>query len=271
MAGAVYIETLRRNWRQLVYWGIGLAIYSMYGFLMMPPTSEDMQSYVDLVDGLDSGMMRAVGIEDAAIFGTPEGFIGYTFFGYLLIILAVYAIIAGLNITASEEDSGIMDMFMGLPVPRWRVVMEKMLAHTTVVIGMLSMSFIGLLVGDAIAPQEVDVSATRYLEGVINVVPGTLLILAFTAFVATVARRRSAATFIAGGFVVISYLVDAIGRAADSDVADVVRELSIFSHYNGTTVLAEGLAVASVVGMFGLAVLLAAGAVTFFQRRDLAV
>jgi len=270
MYGSVFFETLRRHWKQILYWGGGLGLYALLGFALMPSTPEGLAEYENLTEALDPSLLRAFGI-DPGMLASPEGFIGYSFFGYTLLIMSVFAVLAGLNITANDEDAGIMDVFLSLPIPRWQIVAEKLMAYIVIVFGIMALVFAGLLIGDQIAMQDVNISTGAYLEGVFNVIPGTLLVIAFTAFVATVVKRRGLALAIAGGFVVVSYVLDAMGRAAGGDVADFIREFSIFAHYDGTTILTQGVVIGSVVLLLVIALALGAGAVTFFQRRDVAV
>lgn len=267
----VFFEVLRRSWRQIIYWGLGLIIWAFYPFFMIPNTEDGLQQYVDLLDELDPAMLSAVGIADAASLGTPEGFVGYAFFGYILLVMSVFAVIAGLNVSAVEEESGTMDLVLSLPIPRWQVIAEKLAAYIVMIVGISLLGFIGLLTGNALAPVEVDVSFGRYLEGAFNIIPGSVLILTFTTFVGTLVRRRATAAAIAGGFVVASFLLDAVAKAANSDAADAVSQLSVFAHYNGTQVLVNGLAWGSVIALFIVAALLSTGAVTLFQRRDIAI
>ncbi|NJL57177.1 hypothetical protein HC928_20100 [bacterium] len=83
-------------------------IWALYPFFMIPTSDDGLDAYVDLLEDLPEGLLSAVGIADAATLGTPEGLVGYAFFGYLLLIMSVFAVIAGLNVSANEEDRGIM-------------------------------------------------------------------------------------------------------------------------------------------------------------------
>ena len=200
----------------------------------------------NLVETMDANLLRAFGIDGAASLSTPEGFVGYAYFGYALLILAIFAVIAGLNITSSEEDSGIMDMVLALPIARWKIVVEKILAYSVMIVGITAFGFIGLLAGNQMASADLRVDTMALVEGSFNIVPGTLLILTLTAFVGTLVRRRIVATSIAGGFVAFSFLLDAVGKAANSDVADSIRQISVFAHYDGSNILLNGLAWGSI-------------------------
>src|SRR6266496_498349 len=106
MNGVVFIETLRRGWRGMFYWGLGFAIYAMM-IVMVVQDANMLKQYGEITKTIPPALMQLLG-GDAASLATPEGFLAYGFFGYLLLIFAVYAILSGLNITANDEDAGIM-------------------------------------------------------------------------------------------------------------------------------------------------------------------
>jgi putative exporter of polyketide antibiotics len=72
-------------------------------------------------------------------------------------------------------------------------------------------------------------------------------------------------------FVVGSYFVDFLGGAASGSLADALRALSFFSYYDATTVMQTGLNWGSVALLLGVTAALVAGALWFFQRRDVGV
>ncbi|NJL57178.1 hypothetical protein HC928_20105 [bacterium] len=111
----------------------------------------------------------------------------------------------------------------------------------------------------------------RYFAGVLNILPGTLMLLAFTAFVGTLVRRRSTAMAIAGVYVVAAYLLEAVANTGDSQVMEVLRQFSVFAHYQGNTVLQTGLIAGDVLLLLATTLLLGLGANWLFQRRDIAV
>lgn len=275
MTGAVFTETLRRKWRQMVYWGVGIGVYAFYPFLMLPSDAKEraevFQGYIDLMEKFDNSMLRALGVEDAAFLGSPEGFIGYGFFGFMLLVLAIYVVLAGLNVTANDEDSGALDVLLSLPVARWRIVLETTLAYGVMSVGISLVAFAGLMTGNVLAPIGIEVGTRRLLEGVLNFIPGAIFFLAFTVFVGALVRRRSTAATIAGVFVVASYLIDSIARAANTPAAESIRKFSVFAYYNGATVLKTGLIWHDVLLLLGMSVVLVAVAMFLFQRRDIAV
>ena len=127
MSGTIFMETLRHNWRIALYWGLGIGGYAVLIILLIPSV-DVLKQYADLVANMPAGMLKMFGAADASSLGTPEGFLGFGFFTYTVLMLAVYAVVAGLGVTANEEDQGILDVVLSLPVPRWRIIVERLAA-----------------------------------------------------------------------------------------------------------------------------------------------
>src|SRR3954462_8982906 len=107
MAGAVFLETLRRGWRGMLYWGIGMGVYGGFIILALPDVNALKQA-ADLIASMPAFIVKMVGGDDAAFMTTPQGFLATKFFLFAPIMLGIYAINAGLNVTSNEEDRGIM-------------------------------------------------------------------------------------------------------------------------------------------------------------------
>jgi ABC-2 type transport system permease protein len=208
------------------------------------------------------------GGEDAVSMATPAGFLNLIFFSYALLILAVYAVMAGLNITANEEDSKIMDVLLSLPVPRRRLVLEKYLAYTVIIIGIVLLTFAGLWVGLNASPA-LSIDQGRLLETTLNLLPSTLLVLAMTVLLTSLMRRKNAAAAIATVVIVGSYFVDSIGRQASASFANTLRFISFYNYYDSTTVIRHGLNWDNVLVLVVATVVLVAGGMWLFQRRNI--
>lgn len=270
MSGTIFTETLRRNWRQILYWGLSLAVLGLYIAVVIPDV-DALKQYAAVASNMPPALLQMFGMEDAASLATPEGFITFGFFGYTLLILAVYAVIAGLGVTANDEDAGILDVVLSLPVPRWRVVLEKLAAYMLVMIAIIGVSFLGLLAGTQTSPLLREVNMGRLVEGTLNMIPSSLLMIAFTTFVTAVLRRKSTATAVAATFIIASYFVDFLGAAASESALSSVRVLSFFSYYDAQSVVTNGLNLGNAGLLLAVTALLVVGSVWAFQRRDVGV
>ena len=267
MAGTVFAEILRRHWRQVLYWGLGIAVLIVY-VLVVTADSEVLAGYAEMVAKFPPALMEMFGL-DAETVGTIEGFLAFGVFTYSAIILAVYAIIAGLSITANEEDAGILDVVLSLPLPRWRVVLEKLAAYSVILLGIVA-------IGCAVAvlrlqASEYQLDMGNLVQSFLNLVPITMLIMAFTAFVASLVRGRNTAAAIAAVFVIASYLIDSLGGMLGGQLAETLSRFSVFYYLDAEAVLRSGLVWTHVVGLLAVTGLLAAGSVWAFERRDVGI
>lgn len=270
MRGVIFLETLRRSWRQILYWGLGLMIWASFPFTVAPD-EEALAGYAELIEEMPPALVSAFGLGDAGSLGTVEGFVGYSYFGYLLLIMSVFAVIAGLNVSANEEEGGMLDVMLALPLPRWRVIVEKVAAYSLMAGGIVGVGFLGLLLGDALLLPDYDVEPGRYLVGSLGVLPGTLFVLMMTAFLGTVLRRRATTMAAAGGLVAGLFMFDMVGRAAQSDAMDTLRQVSYFAHYTGAEVLRDGMTVGGLLAVLLVAVALFVASIVTFQRREIAL
>ncbi len=268
MSGVVFVETLRRHWIAMVCWAIGIALMAAY-IIVIIPDMPTLQSYTKLVQGMPSALLGALGVSDAAQMATPAGFLGYGFFGWVMLVLAAYGVIYGLDITSNDEERGTMDVVLSLPIPRWRIVIEKFLAYTVAIVVIVLVSLVTLLWGISRSALMTSISASQVIQSSFNFIPATLLVMAFTAIVATLVRRRGLAIAIAAVFVVASWLIDTIGRAAPS--TDGLRAFSFLKYYDSQGVIANGLVAVNVIGLLVVALILLGGTIWAFNRRDISV
>lgn len=267
MNGVVFIETLWRGWRGALYWGVGFALYAL-ALMFIVQDANILKQYGEIAKAFPPALLQLFG-GDATSLATPEGFLGYGFFGYMLLIFAVYSILSGLNITANEEDQGILDLVLSLPLPRWRMIVEKFMAYTLLSVVIIALAFVGLIAGTPFSALKID--SGKLLQATFNMLPSALLMLAFTTFAAALFRSKGVATVVAALFVVGSYFLNFLGEAASSSLFEQARRLSFFSYYDHNGVILHGLAWGNVVLLLAGSAALVAGSLWFFQRRDVGI
>jgi ABC-2 type transport system permease protein len=267
MTGTVFMNTLRRNWRSALYWGIGVAMLGLYVIVVIPDI-DVLEQYAGLINNMPPVLLNALGITDTAQIATPEGFLAVGFFGYIMLVLAAYGVIAGLNVTANDEDRGTLDLVLSLPIPRWRVILERFLAFALIIVFILALTGVSMVVV-AQVNNGIAFDTGKIAAGVFNMLPGALMVLAFTTFAGALLHSRGTAAGIAAGFVVLSYFIDFIGNAASETAAATLRVLSFFRYYDGGHIMSTGLQWGNILVLLVAAVVLVVGSVWFFERRDI--
>ena len=269
MTGSVFIQVMRRSWWPILLWGGSAAVLAFFVVIIIP--SVDMlNKMADLWKSFPPQLLEMFGGEDVKFLVTPEGYLSVNLFSWILLLFAAYAIVAGLGVTANEEEQGTMDVLVSLPIPRWRILLEKVLAYSLIVIAMIVLTWLGLVIGVAVTPAMA-FNPARLAESTFNMIPGTLFILAFTVLMGTLFRRRNTAASVAAAYLIFGYFVDLLGRAAKGSFMDKLRALSFYTYHDNPTVMMNGLVWGNVIGLLVVAVVMVVIAAWVFEQRDVGV
>ncbi|NOG48178.1 MAG: hypothetical protein HND48_01075 [Chloroflexi bacterium] len=68
-----------------------------------------------MFEAMPKVLLQAFGLTDVRVLATPEGFVGLAYFTYAAIVMAIYAVSAGMSITANDEENGIDEYGAGPP------------------------------------------------------------------------------------------------------------------------------------------------------------
>lgn len=266
MTGVVFFETLRRNRRGTLIWGIGVALIVAAQIAVLPDV-DALKQFAKLVESMPF-IVQMIGVgEDTAFLATPEGFLAGKFFSFALILFAVYALMAGLNVSANEEDRGTLDVVLSLPIPRWRLMVERLAAYAVMTAIILLIVMIGII-GTLAAVPTVPVDALKVIAATVNILPGTLLVLAFTTLAGVWLRTRGQAVAAAAIFIIGSYFIDFIGGMASGTLFEVLRVGSFFRYYDSAGVMKNGLQWGGFLLLLAAAAVCTGAAVWCFERRD---
>ena len=67
-----------------------------------------------------------------------------------------------------------------------------------------------------------------------------VFVMAVTMFIAVIVRRRQVALGLITAFVIVSYMLQTIGTAAEDTVAESVGSVSFLTYYNAGDILSQG-------------------------------
>ncbi len=270
MTGVLFIEQLKQSWRQIFYWGIGLALLTFY-ITAVIEDPEVINQYSALLQSFPPAMLSAFGLSDAALLTTAEGFIAFAGFTYGGLALAVFAVLAGLNITANDEDSGMMNIILALPTPRWQVIIERFLAYTLILCCIVALLFVGIIAGSSFFNVELNIGTM--ILGSINLIPATLTIMAITTLIGSLFSNKLIVTSLAAGFVMVSYVLNIIAGAINTTEAPIaawIGRVSVFKYLDSEgVVLNQALNGGNITLLLGLALIAIVISLYAFENRDI--
>ncbi len=266
MTGTTISNVLRTSWKQILYWGLGLGVLGFY-IVFIGSDTGIVQGYADLFESLPPALLQAFGASGTEMLSTPEGWIVAIFVSEAGLFLSAFAVMAGANITANEEQSGIMDVVLSLPISRGAYLLERWIGYAIIALGILLLCAGMTLL--AIGAFNVDADSGEILASILNLYPGILLVMAVTSLLTALIRRRAVALALAAVFVVASYVFNIIGGMASGGIAELMQQLSFFNYLNGEAIVMGNYEPAGTIGLLIATVIGIALSVQMFSRRDL--
>lgn len=260
---SVAVKTLYDQRRALLAWSVSLVLLvAMY--VAIWPSIRDEPSMNDFLDEMPKAF-RALFAASGADMSTPVGYVQVELLSFMgPMLLLIYAVNAGANAIAGEEDRRTADLLLATPVSRTRVVLEKLAAMTagTLLLGVItgvalvgegSFADMGLPAGK--------VSAAMLHMVLLSMVFGCLA-LATGALTGSTTMSRALPAMAA----VVAYVVNGLGSIVSW--LETARMVSPFYQYVGHDPLRNGVSWAGVVVALATVAVLAFVAVVGFGRRD---
>ncbi|NNH71214.1 ABC transporter permease subunit [Nocardia uniformis] len=261
MTRSVFTQTLEEQRRGLIGWSIALFAVPM---IYVPSYSTfKEQGTLDNIKG--GGIYDALGMGDVG--GAAAGYLHSTMFALMGPLLMVIFAITFAGRSASQEESGTLDLLLAQPISRTGLLLQRfaaLAAQTAIVTTIFGLS---VLVGAQSANMEIP--AGNILAAAAGVGLLALTVGGVTLLVGAATGRRTLTLGVAALVAAAGYLANNLG--AMSDGAGWLRKLSPFYYAIGDSPLMNGWN----IGYLGVLVVLIAAAVgvalALFDRRDLAV
>lgn len=181
------------------------------------------------------------------------------------LVIASVAVIAAVGLTAGEEEDRILGLVLAQPVTRARLVLGKAAAVAASVAVIALASWLGLLVGVAVAGGGIAVGKMAAMA--LHLAFFGLAAGAVALAVAACTGRRSLANGVAAGVALLGYLI--YGLAPLVGALSWLKYLSPFYYYAEHDPLTNGVSVVDLVVLGLLAGVLSAVAAVGIGRRDL--
>ena len=141
---SIFGRSIREIRRSFLGWLSGLAVFCLV-MLSIFPTIHGNKSFAKLIEAYPEALRKLFNVTD---YTTGPGYLRAEVFSFMApLLLAIFAILWGADLTAGEEERRTIDALLATPVSRRRVVLEKWLAlfSATVALSMVLELLLGIL------------------------------------------------------------------------------------------------------------------------------
>lgn len=266
MLAGVLAKTIRDQSRALWLWALGVAATAGL-YVAFWPSFNKNAVYSKMMQQLPRAYRDFLTAGGTIDLGTPAGYLNTELFSFLApLLLIVYAVAAGANAVAGEEERRTLDLLLANPIGRTRVVLEKagaMVAGSAVIgVALWAALWAGTAgAGMSLAPGKL--AAATLAAVVVGVTFGSLSLALGAA-----TGRRGAALGSGIAVAVLTYFVNALAPSVAA--LRPYRWVSPFYHASGNNPLINGLAWGHILILVATAAVLVVAAWAAFRRRDLA-
>lgn len=258
----LFIHEIKSRWKAILGWGIGLVIFGVIYLSLAPELFEQLKSLTNL------SVYKLVGLHLESV----EGYIASVILAYISFLLGIYSIIVSTWTLAGEEDNGTLELFIALPLERWKIVTSKAMALSVVILFILIIAGIGNAVALAVLriSYPINITPFSFFIALISSLPLLAGFIMMGMFLGSfMPNRRIAATVMAVYFVA-SYFGEHLTHISKS--MEPVKYLSLFNYYDTTeTIFTGGVLFSDIVILSGVAGLFFILAVIFFSKRNITV
>lgn len=260
---AEFKYTLRRMRGQIIGWGIGLVLYSTL-----------MTFFYDSIAQMDNlaEFLRAYPQEMLAFFGdilelhTPKGYLETYYFGYMSVIIGIFAVGAGANLLVNDEERGILDLIMAHPISRIRLLAGRLLGFVAATALILLVSWLGWVI-----PAGRTQMGLTWIEFLLPFIPLLAMLLLFgtlALLLSLLLPGGRMAGMLTGALLVANYLL--LGLANINEELEALVPFTPLYYYQSADAI-TGLNWGWLLGLLAASALFSWAAWALFQRRDIRV
>jgi ABC-2 type transport system permease protein len=259
----VFVQHLRDNRRGFIGWAVAItAVAAMYSAFW--PVFGHNADLTSAIDAFPQAMKDAFHMTDYA---SAAGYFGSTVFGLLVpILVAVFAIAAGVRAIAGDEEAGTLELVMAHPVTRGRLALSRWAATVAAMVG------VGVLLLAVILLIRVPAKFTELPVG--NIAATVLMLTLFGICFASIAfgigaytGRKTISLGAAAYLAVVTYLCSSFLPQIRG--LGWVKDVSPFAWYLDGEPLRNGIHWGYCGLLVAVAVYFAALGTWQFRRRDL--
>jgi ABC-2 type transport system permease protein len=262
---AEFKHTLRKLRGQIIGWSIGLGLYALL-MARLFDTIGEIEGFAELINSYPEDLMAMFGATDMASIVTPTGFLDIYYFGYMTLIIGIYAVGIGAGLLVGDEEKGILDLVLSYPVSRIKLFLGRLLGFVTATGVVMLLSWLSWVLSST--GTGLDLTLIEFLRPFIPLFAVLLFLGVFTMLLSLFLPSTRVAGMLSGGLLVANFLL--IGLSNINENLEAFVKFTPLYYYQGGDAIAN-LNWEWFVGLLAVTVVFAILALWRFQRREIRV
>jgi len=256
--------TTKKWW--LFGWTLGIVALVTLTLGFYPSFRDQADEFNEMVEKMPEGIKSLIGMGGGVEPLSPIGYLSHEIFAFVLPSILMIASIGLASAIAGDEEHGLLETMYALPIPRSRLVIERLVASTVLLGALAAVAFATTLVTSRIVDLGVGVAALGWAT--VTALALTITIGSISLFVGGWTGRRAPALATGTTVAIAGYIITSLAEAG-IEFFRAIRFLSVFSLYNVVDVLRTGSPRWSLLGLTAVASAFTALALVGISRRDL--
>lgn len=263
----VFKKEVKGSIKSLVIWSIVIIIFIAAGLYKYTGFDASGMDISVLVDSMPKMVLAVFGFSSFDL-NKATGFYGIIF-QYIVLMGGFFAAHIGFNTLVKEERDNTTEFLMVKPIPRRKIVLEKLSANVVEILIFTLVSFIASIIGLIILiPEE------NLLRVIVNLHLGLIivqvLLMAMGLLIASILKKSNKVSSIVMSTVLVFYVISVLIDFNDS--FELLRIICPFKYFNAARIIAgEGLSILYTVIALAVAGIFSVLSISFYEKRDLNV
>lgn len=261
------MNIVQREWqfyrKQTMYWGLGLLfliLIALYKVSSMNSMQGGMEEMLKSLPPLFQAFFGAGGVDYTTGVGS------YSMIHlYVVIALALHAAILGANIFAKEELDKTYEFLYVKGVKRWRILVSKVFAGTTILISLILLCFISIAV--SVVVMGLSLNVADLMPYLVSLFLTQIFFFSFGLACSLLLRNSQRAGMIGSCTVLVMFLISMYVKIGGS--VGGIENLSLFHYSDASYITANGFGGMSSILIFIISVAFIACSMFVHDRRDL--
>ena len=262
---AEFKHTLRKLRGQIIGWSIGLGLYALMMARLFDSIAE-IEGFSELINSYPEDLMAMVGINDIALITTPKGFLDIYYFGYMAIIIGIFAVGMGAGLLVGDEEKGILDLVLSYPVSRVKLFLGRLLGLVTATGIVLALSWLSWVLSSI--GTGLDLTLIEFLRPFIPLFAVLLFLGTFTTLLSLFLPSTRVAGMLSGGLLIANFLL--IGLSNINENLEAFVKFTPLYYYQGGDAI-DNINWEWFVGLLAVTAVFSILALWRFQRREIRV